>query len=173
MKKSLVLLASVLALGSFVPSAYAEDNPNQKRIDEIEAQIKELEAELKELKGDVEDEENIVLDNELCKVTFVGSKEKDDRLEFVFEVENKSDDDYTFQAELISIDGYMIELFNGLMSDSISAGKKGKIRMTIYESDDEELPEVTGDLEFTLLIFKNDDYFDVTKYPITVELNRK
>lgn len=52
MKKSLILLASLFTLGSFVPFVSAEGNPNQERIEEIEAQIKELQAELKELKGD-------------------------------------------------------------------------------------------------------------------------
>lgn len=172
MKKSLVLLASVLALGSYVPSAYAEDNPNQKRIDEIEAQIKELKAELKELKGD--DDENgkeAVIDDELFTVTFDKVVEKNNRLEFVFEVENKTDEDYTFQAELVSVDGYMVDAINITMSDSVSAGKKGKIRLKVSDHNDEGLPEITGDLELTFRVFNNNDTSDRTKYPISVDLD--
>ena len=171
MKKSLVLLASIFTLGSFVPFISAEENPNQKRIDEIEAQIKELQAELKELKGDGGNREEAVLDNELFKVTFVEAKEKDSELNFIFEVENKSDEDYTFQAELISIDGYMVDDINKTMSDSISAGKKGKIRLKINDYTDDGLPEITGNLEFTLRTFKNNNYSEVTRYPIAIELD--
>ncbi|MBG9982145.1 DUF4352 domain-containing protein [Aerococcaceae bacterium DSM 111020] len=41
---------------SFTP-INAEENPNQKRIDEIESQIKVLQSELKELKGDENSED--------------------------------------------------------------------------------------------------------------------
>ena len=175
MKKSLVLLASLFTLGSFVPFVSAEDNPNQERIDEIEAQIKELQTELKELKGDDEAEtegnDKVALDNESFKITYKEVKEKDDRLEFIFEVENKSEADLTFQSELVSIDGYMIDDNNKVMSDSVAAGKKGKIKLRIKDHDDEGLPEVTGDLEFTLKAVKGEDWSDVTRYPITVSLN--
>ncbi len=51
MKKSLLCASAIALLMSFA-TIHAEENPNQKRIDEIESQIKELESELKELKGD-------------------------------------------------------------------------------------------------------------------------
>ena len=175
MKKSLILLASLFTLGSFVPFVSAEDNPNQERIDEIEAQIKELQAELKELKGDdeaeTEGDDKVVLDNESFKIAYKEVKEKDDRLEIVFEVENKSDEDYTFQAELVSIDGYMVDAANITMSDSISAGKKGKIRLRVNDYNDDGLPEVTGDLELTFRVYNNDDISDLTRYPVSVDLD--
>ncbi|EHR36807.1 hypothetical protein ACWOB1_05175 [Facklamia languida] len=171
MKKNLLLLATLFTLGGFAPSVSAEDNPNQARIEEIEAQIKELQAELKELKGDEEGENQIVLDNELFKITYKEFKEKDDRLEFIFEVENKTDENYTFQTELISIDGYMVDDTNKSMSDSVAADKKGKIRLTISDHTDEGLPEPTGDLELTLRTFVDGNYSDVMRYPIAVELD--
>ena len=138
MKKSLVLLASIFTLGSFVPFISAEENPNQKRIDKIEAQIKELQAELKELKGDGEDEDTHSVGDEVELGDYIIKIKEvyytDERNQFAdvtpenvlvltFEITNNSKEDLLFTSAdfRVYLDGKEIDTY------PISDGSLGTI----------------------------------------------
>lgn len=160
MKKSLVLLASVLALGSYVPSALAETNPNQKRIDEIEEQIKELNAELKELKGDDKDGDTYSVGDEVelgdYIIKIIELSYTDERNQFAdvdpenvlvitFEITNNSEEDLLFTSSdfKVYLDGKEIDVYpisnNALGTISPNRTKEAKAGFALFGEGDIEI----------------------------------
>lgn len=157
MKKSLVLLASLFALGSFVPFASAEDNPNQARIDEIEEQIKELQAELKELKGD--DDAHSIGDEveigdyviKIKEVSYTDERNQfedvdpDNVLALTFEITNNSNEDLVFTSSdfKVYIDGKEMDTYpiRDVALGTISPGrtKEAKSGYAIFGTGDVEV----------------------------------
>ena len=108
-KTSLVLLAAFSLVSAPV---LAEENPNQDRIDEIEAEIKELQEELKDLKGNSESDTNSIGDSveigdytiKITEAYYTNERvefeetDPDKVLVLSFELTNNSDEELTYTS---------------------------------------------------------------------------
>ena len=115
----------------------------------------------------------VIIDNDMYKITLLEILKKDDdiwgnTIDVVFEVENRLDYTIGVQARSVSADGYMVDESIYSMSQEVVAGKKAKAVLTISDFEGYEFPELTSNLEMTLLVFNYDSYEDIAEHPVNV-----
>ncbi|MCR8969605.1 hypothetical protein [Facklamia sp. 7083-14-GEN3] len=177
MKKSLVLLTSMMMLGGVTVSAQDEEKIEELRIEikDLKEELKDKLDELKELTG--EDEEFIITDDKDFFIKYVEVNEKDDEnfgdyYEFVFEVENKTDKTMNVMAEDVTIDDDLVDEKMVFLSEEIESGSKGEIILKIQSlEEDEEVPELDDDLEMTLKLVNEEDPDLNIDYPVSIDLD--
>ncbi|MGX7108885.1 hypothetical protein [Facklamia miroungae] len=177
MKKSLMLLASMMMLGGVPVFAQDEEKIEELRteIKELKEELKEKETELKDLTG--EDEKYIITDDEDFFIKYIEVNEKDDEdlgyyYEFVFEVENKTDKTMNILAEDVTIDDDLVDEKMVFLSEEIEAGAKDQIILKIQSLDeDEKVPELDDDLEMMLKLVNDEDPDLNIDYPVQIELD--
>lgn len=157
MKRSLLLLSSLLLISAVTPIAAQDDKAQQ--IEDIETQIAELESQLKELKGEegskttdgligeTFEQDNIEVTINDIYLTEERNEYKDEEYENILVVEytlqNNGDRDYPASSELkLFVDGKQADdyFFTGDSTGTVSAGRSSDIRESFgFDGNYEEL----------------------------------
>lgn len=175
LRKNLFLTGSLIAVLALAACTSETTTTEEIKNDEKTAEVsKETGKSKVDKKADKEVKKEVVVYDEAgLKITYIGSKFKEDGLfgdtiEYKFDVKNDLERDVEVQAENISADGRMIDDMNYSMSTSIAAGKIGTATLTL-EDYEGTLPEEINELELTLNVFDWDDYDFEKEIPVKIQ----
>lgn len=149
---------------AFLLAACSDKEVSDKEIEQVDVPAKNTE-ETEKVESEASNKKAFdmaIADSENIKATLISAetiidKEWDEeKIEIMFEVENKRQDTIEVQAREVSADGKMIDDTMLSMSQEIAPGKKADAVLTIqnYEGD---LPEIAENLEMILHVFSWDD----------------
>ncbi len=120
--------------------------------------------------------DEVLVDNDNLKATLtnivkVEDKEWDEeRYDIHIKIENKREDTIEVQAHEVSADGKMID-DSVSFSETVAGGKYSDATMVIESYGEEDgLPDLNENLEFTLVVFSNDDYDYEEKHNVSIQL---
>lgn len=156
--------AILFGLVAFLLAACSDKEVSDKEIEQVDVPAKNTE-ETEKVESEASNKKAFdlgIADSENIKATLISAetiidKEWDEeKIEIMFEVENKRQDTIEVQAREVSADGKMIDDTMLSMSQEIAPGKKADAILTIqnYEGD---LPEIAENLEMILHVFSWDD----------------
>lgn len=179
MKKLTWLLSIFLVFGLISAcgnSANDTDGDTTDTTDEVTEADKNEQSD-KEDGGKVREYNQQIVDNENIRATLVRVEHivdetwDEERVEIVFEVENKRSDTIEVQAREVSADGKMIDDMMLVMSQEVAAGKLADAVLKIenYEGD---LPAMEDNIEMVLHIFSWDDMDYTEDHPVTIDLKK-
>ena len=139
-----------------------ETSDEQEQQEEVEA-----EEESNDINQVIVDDENMKIS--LLKIVRKSDDTFGDRINVVFEMENKMDRSITVGAEHVSSDGKMVDNSVYLMYQEISPNKLADAELSFMEMDDKEIPALEKDLELTIRVLDFDDYdFGPLEYPVEI-----
>ena len=150
-------LISVLLALTLVFSLVACGNTETTTSNEGSESTQSAQETTKAEKPSQELQEKVFVDDENCtfKITEI---EPDGFMGYTLKayVENKTDKNLMFSWEDVSVNGFMCDPF---WATSVQAGKKSKEEISFSTSEFEELGiEDVEDIEFTLLVYDDDDW---------------
>lgn len=167
MKRLFVLLSVMFLLVAL--TACGGKEVSDKEINNVESSEKDSgdnenkDSEKQEDDGNESKEFNQeIVDNDNVKATLISVKKivdktfNEEKVQVIFEVENKRDDTIIAQAREVSADGKMISESMLTMSQEVSSGKRADAILTIQNYDG-DLPSMEEDIEMILHIFSWDD----------------
>ncbi|BAB07179.1 hypothetical protein P4631_18240 [Halalkalibacterium halodurans] len=167
MKKLKLLGISILLVGVLTAcgeAATTEEESAKGQAEETSDEAAEEEAEESDAEEGVIELNQEIADNDSFKATLVSIERiydetwDEEKIEVVFDVENKRDDTIEFQAREVSIDGRMVDEMLLTMSTEVASGKSAKAVLTIQDYEGGDLPELEEDFEMLLHVFSWDDY---------------
>lgn len=159
MKKRLSLLLALVLAFSLTACAEAPQDANLKEPSNVtnESEPAKEPSTEQEPSGQASIAETVLVDESDIKITATGL-DADGFLgvEVKLLIENNSDQDLTFQARNVSVNGYMVE---PIMSADVAAGKKANDSMTLDSSELEACGIKTiADIEFAFAVMTTEDY---------------
>lgn len=196
--KKYLLTGSIASMLLLAACGSEENNDSQveelnAKIEELEVENEDLKNQLSEADNTDEetveestDEEEVAVEDETMEVNEIIVDDEqmfielvsiehtfdemwdEERINVIFEVENKTETSKEMQPRSLSIDDRMVDEMIYGMSQEIEQGKSAQAVMTLEDYESNDLPELTGNLDMQLTVF---DWDDMDAEDLTYDVN--